>query len=186
VRRRFVLFVAALVGALTAAGLLTQFGLGGSNRVQIGDGSISALKRAARAGDALPQSVLAYPFADRNFASPDGRGARVLSTYGSLTLYAVPGKSGMVCLIEVDSAAGTAGGACADRSVLKTGSIYMADRQEDGSLQVVGLVGDGHTFAEADGRRTAVENNSFLLPQVEGSDLTIGSPTATQEVDLGR
>ena len=79
----------------------------------------------------------------------------------------------------------TAGGACADRGVLKTGTIYMADRQEDGSLQVTGLVGDGHTFAEANGRRTAVENNSFLLAQVEGTDLSIGSPTATQQIDLG-
>ena len=46
-------------------------------------------------------------------------------------------------------------------------------------------VGDGHTFAEANGRRTAVENNSFLLAQVEGTDLSIGSPTATQQIDLG-
>jgi hypothetical protein len=182
---RFTLFGAAFAAALATAGLVTQFGLGGGGRVQIGDGSVSALGRAARAGDALPQSILAYPFAERNFASPDGRGSRVLSTHGSLTLYAVPGKSGMVCLIEADSMAETAGGACADRSVLKTGTIYMADRQEDGSLQVSGLVGDGHTFAEANGRRTAVENNSFLLAHVEGTDLSIGSPTATQQIDLG-
>jgi hypothetical protein len=183
--KRLLLFGSALAAALTAAGLVTQFGLGGSGKVQIGDGTVSALAQAARAGDALPQSVLAYPFAERNFASPDGRGSRVLSVHGSLTLYAVPGKGGMLCLIEADTVAETAGGACADRSVLKTGSIYMADRQEDGSLQVVGLVGDGHTFAEANGRRTNVENNSFLLTQVEGNELSIGSPTATQQIDLG-
>ena len=182
---RFTLFGAAFAAALATAGLVTQFGLGGSDKVQIGDGSVSALKRAARAGDALPRSILAYPFAERNFASPDGRGSRVLAVHGSLMLYAVPGKAGMVCLIESDSIAETAGGACADRSVLKTGTIYMADRQEDGSLRVAGLVGDGHTFAEANGRRTAVENNSFLLAQVEGTDLSIGSPTETQQIDLG-
>jgi hypothetical protein len=182
---RLVLFGAALAAALATAGLVTQFGLGGGDKVQIGDGSVSALGRATRAGDALPRSILAYPFAERNFASPDGRGSRVLSVHGSLMLYAVPGKAGMVCLIETDSIAETAGGACADRNVLKTGTIYMADRQEDGSLRVAGLVGDGHTFAEANGKRTAVENNSFLLDQVEGTDLSIGSPTATQQIDLG-
>jgi hypothetical protein len=108
----------------------------------------------------------------------------LLQEHGSLSLYAVPGKGGMLCLIEVDSAANTAGGACADRSVLRTGSIYMADRQEDGSRLVVGLVGDGHTYAEADGRRATVENNAFVLNQVEGGDFTVGSPTASQHVDI--
>ena len=91
----------------------------------------------------------------------------------------------MLCLVEVDTVADTAGGACADRGILRTGSIYMADRQEDGSRLVVGLLGDGHTYAEANGRRAAVENNSFVLEQVEGGDLTVGSPTASQHVDLG-
>jgi hypothetical protein len=101
-----------------------------------------------------------------------------------LTLYAVPGKGGMLCLIEVDSSAQTAGGACADRSALLTGSIYMADRQEDGSRQVVGLVGDGHTYAKASGARTRVENNAFVLRNVEDDAITIGSPTAEQTVDI--
>jgi hypothetical protein len=91
----------------------------------------------------------------------------------------------MLCLVEVDSAAQTSGGACAERSALLTGSIYMADRQEDGSRQVVGLVGDGPTYAEADGRRTRVENNAFVLRGVRGSDVTIGSPTASQTVEIG-
>lgn len=183
--KRLALFGTTVVAGLAAAGLSTQFGFGGSDKVQIGNGSVSALARAAGTGDALPENVLSYPFAERNFASPDGRGSRVLSVHGSLTLYAVPGKGGMLCLIEADTAAETAGGACADRSVLKTGSIYMADRRDDGSLQVVGLVGDGHTFAEANGRRTSIENNSFLLTRVEGNELSIGSPTATQQIDLG-
>ena len=171
--------------AAGVAGLLTQLGLGGSDKVQIGNGSVSALAQAAQAVDTLPQSVLDYPFAERNFASPNGGGSRLLQEQGSLRLYAVPGKGGMLCLIEVDSAANTAGGACADRSVLRTGSIYMADRQEDGSRLVVGLVGDGHTYAEADGRRATVENNAFVLNHVEGGDLTVGSPTASQHIDIG-
>ena len=170
--------------AAAVAGLLTQLGLGGSGKVQIGNGSVSALAQAAQAADTLPQSVLDYPFAERNFASPNGGGSRLLQEHGSLSLYAVPGKGGMLCLIEVDSAANTAGGACADRSVLRTGSIYMADRQEDGSRRVVGLVGDGHTYAEADGRRATVENNAFVLNQIEGGDFTVGSPTASQHVDI--
>jgi hypothetical protein len=153
--------------------------------VQIGNGSVSALARAARAADTLPQSVLDYPFGGRNFASPDGAGSRLLQEQGSLKLYAVPGKGRMLCLVEVDAVANTAGGACADREILRTGSIYMADRQEDGSRLVVGLLGDGHTYAEANGRRATVENNSFVLEQVEGGDLTVGSPTASQHVDLG-
>jgi hypothetical protein len=184
VKRHFQFGVAVLVAAATA-GLLTQLGLGGSDKVQIGDGSVSALAQAAHAEDALPQSVLGYPFAARNFASPNGGGSRLLQEQGSLELYAVPGKGGMLCLIEVDSAAGTAGGACADRDILRTGSIYMADRQEDGSRLVVGLVGDGHTYAEANGRRALVENNAFVLNQVQGGDITVGSPTASQHVDIG-
>ena len=183
-RDRRVQFGAAVLVAAAIAGLLTQLGLGGSDKVQIGNGSVSALAQAAQAADTLPQSVLDYPFAERNFASPNGGGSRLLQEQGSLRLYAVPGKGGMLCLIEVDSAANTAGGACADRSVLRTGSIYMADRQEDGSRLVAGLVGDGHTYAEADGRRATVENNAFVLNQVEGEDFTVGSPTASQHVDI--
>jgi hypothetical protein len=171
--------------AAATAGLLTQLGLGGSDKVQIGNGSVSALAHAARAADTLPQSVLDYPFADRNFASRNGGGARLLQEQGTLKLYAVPGKGGMLCLVEVDTAAGTAGGACADRDVLRTGSIYMADRQEDGSRLVVGLVGDGHTYAEANGKRAPVQNNAFVLNDVEGGNLTVGSPSASQQVDIG-
>lgn len=184
-KKRPLQFGVATLVATATAGLLTQLGLGGSDRVQIGNGSVSALARTARAADTLPQSVLDYPFADRNFASPDGGGSRLVKEQGSLKLYAVPGKGGMLCLVEVDSVADTAGGACADRSILRTGSIYMADRQEDGSRLVVGLVGDGHTYAEANGRRTTVDNNAFVLNHVEGGDLTVGSPTASQHVDIG-
>jgi hypothetical protein len=184
VRDRRVQFGAAVLVAAAIAGLLTQLGLGGSDKVRIGNGSVSALTQAARAADTLPQSILDYPFAERNFASPNGGGSRLLQEQGSLRLYAVPGKSGMLCLVEVDSAADTAGGACADRSVLRTGSIYMADRQEDGSRLIVGLVGDGHTYAQADGRRASVENNAFVLNEVEGGGFTVGSPTASQQVDI--
>jgi hypothetical protein len=183
-KRHFQFGVAVLVAAATA-GLLTQLGLGGSDKIQIGNGSVSALALTARASDTLPQSVLDYPFAGRNFASPNGGGSRLLQELGSLKLYAVPGKGGMLCLVEVDSVAQTAGGACADRDVLRTGSIYMADRQEDGSRLVVGLVGDGHTYAEANGKRALVQNNAFVLDHVEGGDLTVGSPSASQHVDLG-
>ena len=183
-KRRVQLGAVALAAAITA-GLLTQLGLGGSDKVQIGNGSVSALAHVARAADTLPQSVLDYPFAGRNFASPNGGGSRLLQEQGSLKLYAVPGREGMLCLVEVDSVAQTAGGACADRDILRTGSIYMADRQEDGSRLVVGLVGDGHTYAEANGRRATVENNSFVLDHVEGGDLTVGSATASQHVDIG-
>jgi hypothetical protein len=185
VRKRHIQFGVVVLAAAAVAGLLTQIGLGGSDRVQIGNGSVSALARAARAADTLPQSVLDYPFAGRNFASPDGGGSRLLQEQGSLKLYALPGKGRMLCLVEVDTVANTAGGACADREILRTGSIYMADRQEDGSRLVVGLLGDGHTYAEASGRRATVENNSFVLEQVEGGDVTVGSPTASQHVDIG-
>src|ERR671923_86965 len=110
---RRMLFAATLGLAAIAAGVASQLGLGGSDKVQIGDGTVSALARAAGPGDALPASVLGYPFAARNFASPSGGGARLLTTRDSLRLYAVPGKGGMLCLIEVDVAADAAGGACA-------------------------------------------------------------------------
>jgi hypothetical protein len=185
VRKRRLQFGLAVLAAAATAGLLTQLGLSGSDRVQIGNGSVSALAQAARAADTLPQSVLDYPFAGRNFASPSGGGSRLLQQQGSLKLYAVPGKGGLLCLVEVDTVADTAGGACADRSVLRTGSIYMADRQEDRSRLVVGLVGDGHTYAEANGKRAPVQNNAFVLHDVEGGDITVGSPSASQHVDIG-
>jgi hypothetical protein len=182
--RRRILFGVMFLLAAATAGVLSQLGLGGGERTRIANGSVSALARAARPADSLPASVLDYPFADRNFASPPGAGARLLTTQGSLRLYAVPGKDGMLCLVEVDSVAQTSGGACAERSALLTGSIYMADLQEDGSRQVVGLVGDGPRYAEADGRRTRVENNAFVLRGIRGNDVTIGSPTASQTVEI--
>jgi hypothetical protein len=182
---RTIVIALVIGGAALAMTILSQVGLGSSGKVQIGNGSVSELARAVRAGDALPPGVLEYPFAARNFANPSGTGSRRLMTHESLTLYAVPGRGGMLCLIEVDSVAQTAGGACADRTLLQTGSIYMADRQENGSRQVVGLVGDGHTYAEANGKRTRVENNAFVLRDVAGSGFTIGSATASQTIEIG-
>jgi hypothetical protein len=185
-RRGRLAFGLVLSLGAAAAAIVSQAGLGGEKRVQIGTGSVSALSRAARATDALPADVLSYPFAGHNFANRAGIGSRLLTTEGSLRVYAVPGKAGMVCLVEVDDLAGTSGGTCADRSVLRTSSIYMADVQEDGSTQMVGLVGDGHTYAVGDGERIAVDNNAFVLQDVEGDEVTIGSPTAEQTVDIGR
>jgi hypothetical protein len=185
VRSRRLQLATALLLAGVTAGLLTQLGLGGSGKVQIGNGAVTALARAAQSGDSLPESVLDLPFAERNFASPTGGGSRLLQTQGSLRLYGVPGKQGLLCLIEVDDLAGTSGGACADRNVLRTGAIFMADSQEDGSRLVVGLVGDGHTYAEAGGRRAPVRDNAFVLTGVRDTQITVGSPAASQRVDIG-
>ena len=185
--RRCKLAFAVILGlGGAAAAIVSQAGLGGEKRVQIGTGSVAAFARATRPTDALPAEVLSYPFAGHNFASRAGLGSRLLRTEGSLRLYAVPGKAGMVCLVEIDDLAGTSGGTCADRSVLRTGSIYMSDQQEDGSKQVVGLVGDGHTYAEGGGERTPVDNNVFVLSDVQGDEVTIASQTAEQRVDIGR
>lgn len=183
-RRRKLSLVLGL-GAVAAA-IVSQAGLGGEKRAQIGTGAVATLSRAARPADALPAEVLSYPFAGHNFGSPTGVGSRLLKTDGSLRLYVVPGKAGMVCLVEIDDLAGTSGGTCADRSVLRTGSIYMADEQADGSKQVVGLVGDGHTYAEGDGERAPVDNNAFVLTNIQDDEVTIGSQTAEQTVDIGR
>jgi hypothetical protein len=185
VKRRRLHFIALLFIVAVTAGVLTQLVLGGSDKVTIGNGSVSALQRASTEADSLPVRVLAYPFAERNFASNGGQGSRLLRVDGALRLFAVPGKQGMLCLIEVDDAAGTEGGACADRHVLLTGSIFMADRQEDGSQLVVGLVADGHTYAEADGRRVPIRGNAFVLPGVAGARVKLGSPIAEQTLDLG-
>jgi hypothetical protein len=185
VRRRLVLPALVGVACCVAGAVLSQVGFGGAGRVQIGTGKVSALARGAHASDALPADVVASPFATHNFASPNGAGSRLVKTDGSLEVFAVPGKGGLLCVVDVDELAQTAGGACADRQVLLTGSIYIANRLENGSRRVVGLVGDGHTFAQANGKRTPVENNVFVLPDVEGGTITIGSPTAEQTVDIG-
>jgi hypothetical protein len=167
------------------AATASQVGFGDSGKARIGTGNVSALAQAARPGDRLPAEVLAYPFAEHNFASPTGAGSRLLRSEGSLSIYAVPGKAGMLCLVELDEVEQTSGGACTDRSVLLTGSIFMSEQAEDGSQQVVGLVGDGHTYAEAAGKRVGVERNVFLLRGVRADKVTIGSPTAAQTVDIG-
>jgi hypothetical protein len=185
-RKRFVLLtVFGLSIAIVA--VVTQAGLGGEKKITIGNGSVSALGRSAGPGDALPAEVLALPFAEKNFASATGAGSRLVRADGALQLYVVPGKGRLLCLIEVNASLSTSGGACADRKSLLTGSIYMADRREDGSGQwdVVGLVGDGHTYAQADGQRVAVRNNAFVLRGVDAEELTLGSTTATQTVDIG-
>jgi hypothetical protein len=184
-RRVRTIGVLLFVGALAVAAVVSQVGRSGSERVRIGTGSISALSRTAKLSDRLPPEVLSYPFAGHNFASPSGGGSRLLKAEGSLSLYVVPGKAGMVCLVEVDQLAQTSGAACADRNVLLTGSIFMADRNDDGTQQVVGLVGDGHTYAEARGQRVAVDGNVFVLRGVGSSEVTIGSTTAAQTVEIG-
>jgi hypothetical protein len=168
-----------------AAAVASQVGFGGSGKVRIGNGKVTALARAATPNDRLPAQVLAYPFAENNFASPNGAGSRLLRSEGSLKIYAVPGKAGMLCLVEVDEIAQLSGGACADRGVLLTSSIFMADQAEDGSEQIVGLVGDGHTYAQAAGKRVGVERNVFLLRGVSADKVEIGSPSAAQTVDIG-
>ena len=182
--RRILIGTLVLALAITV-GALSQVGFGGSERVQIGDGSVSSLMRGAHGGDALPAAVLTYPFAERNFATRSGAGSRLLRSDGSVKLYAVPGKAGMICLIEVDDLAQTAGGACADREVLLTGAIYMATTQADASRRVVGLVGDGHTYARAGGQQVRVEDNAFILEDVSSGEITVGSPSASQTFETG-
>ena len=182
---RGILFGTLVFATAIIGGALSQVGFGGGGRIQIGDGSVSSLERGVRSGDALPDAVLVYPFAEQNFASRTGAGSRLLRSEGALRLYAVPGKGGMLCLIEVDELAETAGGACADRKVLLTGAIYTATRQPDASRRVVGLVGDGHTYARAGSTHARVENNAFVLEDVSSSEITVGSPSASQTVEVG-
>ena len=93
-KRRRLHFIALLFIVAVTAGVLSQLVLGGSDKVTIGNGSVSALQRASTDADSLPARVLAYPFADRNFASKGGQGSRLLRVEGTLRLFAVPGKEG--------------------------------------------------------------------------------------------
>ena len=86
VKRPYVQFATVLILAAAIAGLLSQLVLGGSDRVKIGNGAVSVLARASKAEDSLPQRVLAYPFAARNFASTTGDGSRLLHVEGTLRL----------------------------------------------------------------------------------------------------
>jgi hypothetical protein len=185
-RRRIAAVAAGLAAFAIAAGALTQVGHGGPDRVRIGTGAVSALTRAARPTDALPAYVLALPFAAHNFASTDGRGSRIVAVDGTTQIFAVPGQGRSLCVVEVDQAAETAGGACADRSVLLTGSIWTAEVAQDGTKDVVGLVGDGHSYVAADERRVPVANNAFVIHNVRGEEVQLGSSTATQTVSLTR
>jgi hypothetical protein len=185
-RRRIYVAAAFLAAGAAATAVLTQVGRGGSERVRIGTGAVSALTRAAKTADVLPADVVELPFAAHNFASADGRGSRLVATDGTTQIFAVPGKGRLLCVVEVDEAADTAGGACADRSVLLTGSIWTANVREDGTKDVVGLVGDGHTYASSGARRVPVANNAFVLHDVAGDEVEVGSPDAAQTVSLSK
>lgn len=185
-RGRISVAVAVLAAGAAATAVLTQVGRGGAERVRIGSGAVSTLTRAPKGSDALPAEVVALPFAAHNFASADGRGSRLVATDGTTQVFAVPGKGRLLCVVEVDRAADTAGGACADRSVLQTGSIWTAAVREDGTKDVVGLVGDGHTYAASGDRRVPIANNAFVLNDVAGDALEVGSPEAAQTVSLSK
>ena len=66
----------------------------------------------------------------------------------------------------------------------------MADRQEDGSRLVVGLVGDGHTYAEANGRRAPSRTTPSCWTTWRAGTSQWDPPpqvsTSTSEADAGR
>jgi hypothetical protein len=144
---------------------------------------LSILDRAASASDVLPAYVTSAPFAEQ-FASPDA--ARLASTRAMRSIYVVPGKAGTICLVVAEPATETVMADCAARDLLVNGSIYLSMPHNNGTFDVVGVVADGHTAAQAaDDRAVAVANNVFALDGLTDQHIKLATGSKLTDFDLG-
>jgi hypothetical protein len=179
-RTRLVLGAAA--SAVAIASLAAGVGSGRPPTPALSDGTVAVLERPARSGDVLPGRVLELPFA-RHFANSGA--ARLARRDAERTVYVVPGRDSTLCLIVVE--ANAVGLNCAGRSVLRSGAVWQGTGQDDGSTDVVGVVGDGVAYARTEGgSRVVVNNNVFTIDAVRGRTITLGTHDGFEaEFDLG-
>ncbi len=175
------------VVVLAVAGI-TVAGLGGVLVSRAGSGSagephIGVLERAATPRDELPATAAAH-------VTRDGRSrpetARLALDQDGKQLFVVRGAHGTACLVLVhdDQTAST----CGRISGLATDAIYMAmPRPSRATMDVVGVVRDGVSVAEAEGHSAKVVNNVFALENVpETRYVHFSGPSAQFDLDLGR
>jgi hypothetical protein len=181
--RRLVIALVALASAAVAA-VAAGIGLSRPSAPVLSDGSIAALERPGRSADALPARVLELPFA-RHFANPNA--ARLVSRDVERSVYVVPGRDATVCLVVVEAEASGIALNCAARSLLRSGSVWQGTRTADGAVDIVGVVGDGVTYATADGKtRLPVRGNVFAMSGVRNRTIILGTESGVEAAfDLG-
>jgi hypothetical protein len=181
-RTRVVLGAAAIGAAAAVAAVATGIGFGGSPTPALSDGIVTALDRPARSGDALPDRVLELPFA-RHFAPST---ARLAFRDAERSVYVVAGRDSSLCLVVVETTNGV-GLNCAGRSVLRGGAVWQGTGNDDGSTDIVGVVGDGVAYARTDGNSSVtVKDNFFRINAATGRTIIFGKRDGAEaSFDLG-
>lgn len=182
-RNRFLLGAGGIATVMAVAAVAAGVGFGGPPTPVLSDGSVSALKRPATNADALPARVLELPFA-RHFADPAK--ARLALRDGERSVYVVPGRDASLCLVVVEQN-GAIGLNCAGRSVLRSGAVWQGTGNDDGSTDIVGIVGDGIAYAQGEsGGRVAVKDNVFTIDGATGRTIVFTTNEGNEaEFDLG-
>jgi hypothetical protein len=178
--------LSVLVGVILAFGtaLLLAAATGGaaSKPLQLGNGNVAALSRTAGADDALPAAVTAMPAA--SWIS-NASASRLVLNASDYRAWVAPGTGGFLCLAVQVTVEGGSGITCAPRKTLQTGPIYFSSINASGGVDVVGLVDDAVDSVRAAGNVARLANNAFVLRNMAGTSLTLGTSAGSHSVDLG-
>ena len=178
--------LSVLVGAILALGtaLLLAAAIAGaaSKPLQLGNGNVAVLSRATAAGDALPAAVTAMPAA--SWIS-NASASRLVLNAPDYRAWVAPGTGGFLCLAVQVTAEGGSGITCAPRRTLQTGPIYFSSINANGGVDVVGLVDDAVSSVSAAGNAARLAENAFVLRNMAGTSLTLGTSAGSRTVDLG-
>jgi len=180
--------VVALGLAVVAIAMTMAIGLdlGGATPAPAAGGSshLAILDRPMRADDALSSIVLSSPGLAKQLDTRS-QDARLALVAGADRLYVVPGSiDGTICLVDVNEGDASVVSNCAPGATLDKGVIYLSTPHQDGTIDVVGVVGDQfHTIAASDGASsTRVSNNAFAISRLQGQHLVLDGSV---DVDLG-
>jgi hypothetical protein len=181
-RRKYYIGPLVLVAIAATAALAAGKSPGGESTPRLSNGELSALSRAPAAEDVLPANVLQLPIA-QDFARP--LVARRLATEGGRRIYAVRGRQKTTCLVVIESSDDATTVNCAGVAQ-ESGAVWQGTPQNDGTVDVVGIVGDGVAYARAGDSRAQVENNVFILKGKVNDEVVLGTAAGLEaKLDLG-
>jgi hypothetical protein len=171
--RRLTVFSAAVAGVVAACFAAV------ARHAEAGDplipGHVSVLDRPQQAQDALPSKVLALPSAHQFAGTPRRSQVSGKGDY----LYVVPGKGGSLCLVVVKGQEVTT--ACAGRTLLLDQTIFVAERDEAGKINVFGIVDDSVVSVG----NTKPSANTFVVYDLSSTALPLRTVAgATHILDL--
>jgi hypothetical protein len=171
---RVVLGTVTLLVAATAA--LSGASAQGSGKLTA---QLAVLKRPATPADARLQN---HPVAHQLAAGS----ARLAAVRAAEHVYVARGSNGTICLIIENIVENTVAANCAPSTALENGTIYLSRPNSDGTIDVVGVVDDAHSYvADSGGARPALKNNVFAFDRLSGQHIRLGSVTGERDFDLG-